>query len=186
MLHEAEVEHFHEIIVGTEPADQDVRGLEVAVDQTARVGLAERATDLAQQVYRPSWVHRSEFLHQSIDTQAIEPLHHVVEVAFFRHTEVIDLHRVNGAECGRGAGFTLEAPDERLTRPLTLPERAAAYELDRGRTRQQTVLRPPHFTHPTGANPLDQFVAADFTRVLQLQVDAVDEATDHIGQTAHM
>ena len=48
VLDQAEVEHLHEVIVRTEPADQDVRGLDVAVDQTARVRLAERVTDLPQ------------------------------------------------------------------------------------------------------------------------------------------
>ena len=53
MLDETEVEHFHEVIVGTEAADHDVRGLDVAVDQTTSMRLSERVTDLAQQVHRP-------------------------------------------------------------------------------------------------------------------------------------
>ncbi len=46
MLDEAEVEHFDDVIVRTKPADQDVCRLDVAVDQTTRVRLAERVTDL--------------------------------------------------------------------------------------------------------------------------------------------
>ena len=68
LLDETEVEHLDEVSVWTEPANHDVRGLDVAVNQTTRMSLAERVTDLPQQVHRPSRLHCSEFLHQSLET----------------------------------------------------------------------------------------------------------------------
>ena len=99
-----------------------------------------------------------------------------------RHTEIVDVDRVRGAECGRLARFALETARECVARSLTLAKRGAADQLDGGRAGQQTMLRPPYFTHATGANPLDQLIAADLARILQLQIEAVDDAGDHIGQ----
>ena len=82
-------------------------------------------------------------------------------------------------ECGRLARFALEAPHQRLAPALGFPA-CAADELDRRRTRQQTVLGQPHFTHATGANPLNQRIAADLARIFQLQVNAVDNAGSHV------
>jgi hypothetical protein len=39
VLDDAEVEHFDEVVVGTEPANEDIGGLDVAVNETVRVCL---------------------------------------------------------------------------------------------------------------------------------------------------
>src|SRR5678815_5701009 len=82
VLDEPEIEHFHEVIVRSEPADEDVRRLDVAVDQATAVRLAERVIDLPQQVDSPRRIHRSELPDQSLETQAFEQLHHVIAVSY--------------------------------------------------------------------------------------------------------
>ena len=49
-LHQPEVEHLDEVVVEAHPADVDVGGLDVAVDQSPRVRVGERVADLPQQV----------------------------------------------------------------------------------------------------------------------------------------
>jgi hypothetical protein len=48
-LTQAEVEHLDEVLVQTEPANEDVGGFDVAVDQTPGMRLAQRVTDLAEE-----------------------------------------------------------------------------------------------------------------------------------------
>ena len=50
-LHEAEVEHLHEIGIAAVAADEDVAGLDVAVDEARRVRLGERVADLPEEVH---------------------------------------------------------------------------------------------------------------------------------------
>jgi hypothetical protein len=36
-------------------------------------------------------IHSSEFPHQSLEAETLEQVHHLVEVAFFRHSEIVDI-----------------------------------------------------------------------------------------------
>ena len=49
----AEIQHFDEVVLLAVPADEDVRGFDVAMHQAARLGLGQRVTHLAQQVDGP-------------------------------------------------------------------------------------------------------------------------------------
>jgi len=51
----------------------------------------------------------------------------------------------------------------------------------RDATRQQAMLRSPDLTHAAGANPCDQLVAADLTRVRQPRVETIDYPRDDVG-----
>ena len=104
-------------VVGTEPADHDVRRLDVPADQTTSVRLAERVTDLTQQEDRPLRIHSSEFPHQSLEAEIFEQFHHRVEVAFFRHSEIVDIDggltspRADGSARGVRAAWTSSGVD---------------------------------------------------------------------------
>ena len=114
MFDEAEIEHLDEVVVGAEPAHEDVGGLDVAVDQAAAMRLAERVADLPQQMDRPRGLERTEFPHGPLEADPVEQLHHVIEVAVLGDAEVVHVDGVGGAERGRVLGFALETADDRL------------------------------------------------------------------------
>ena len=71
---------------------------------------------------------------------------------------------------------------EVLPRPEVSPSSSVRISLMAARTGQQPVLGPPHLAHAALADPLDQLVGADLTRVLQVHAEPVDDARDRVGQ----
>ncbi|MEJ2483150.1 MAG: hypothetical protein P8049_08555 [Gemmatimonadota bacterium] len=62
------------------------------------VRFAERQADLLEQVNGPIRPERSEPLHESVEVQAVEQFHHVVEGAIIRGSEVVQLDRMGRPE----------------------------------------------------------------------------------------
>jgi hypothetical protein len=98
-------------VVETAPADEDIRGLDVAVHQTRPVRVLQRVTDLSQQMDRARCRHRAEPLDQRFQIEAVEHLHHVVERAVLRDAEVVELHRVRRAQSSGRLRLALEAAE---------------------------------------------------------------------------
>ena len=90
--HNSEIQHLHEVVLLAVPAEEDVRGLDVAMNQAARLGLRQRVTDLAKQVDGPFGRSRPEAPKQRVGIEAVEQLHDVVEGAVGGDPEIEELH----------------------------------------------------------------------------------------------
>ena len=94
LLDESEVEHFHEVVTEAQPADMDVRRLDVAMHETLGVCLLERLADLTHDVNRTIGRHRTMLPHERLEIHPVEQLHHKVQRVVFGHAEVVKLHGV--------------------------------------------------------------------------------------------
>ncbi len=59
------------------------------MDQTERVRLSEGVARLSEQVHHTGWRHRPEPIHQRIEIDPPQELHHGVEVPVLGHAEVV-------------------------------------------------------------------------------------------------
>ena len=94
LLDEAEVEHLHVVDVTTLSAQEDVRRLDVPVNETGVVRFGEGMAHLAHDVDDPGWWHRAVLLDQTVQVLSIQQFHHVVEGPVRRDAVVVDLDRV--------------------------------------------------------------------------------------------
>ena len=90
------------------PRGEDVRRLDVAVDQARRVRLAQRLADLPQQVDRPPGRQGAVALDQLGQAQARQVFHDVVVGPVLGAAVVVDLDGVRVRERGRQADLALE------------------------------------------------------------------------------
>ena len=87
---EAEVEELDEVVKVAAAGGEDVRRLQVAVDQPGDVRLAQRAAHLSEQEDGPAGGQGAVALDQVGQAQATEKLHHVIEDALGGHAVVED------------------------------------------------------------------------------------------------
>ncbi len=149
--------------------------------------LRERVADLAQQVDRALRGQRPEPLHQRLQVEPVQQLHHVVEGAVFGDPEVVQLDGMGGPHERRCLGFALEPPQGLLSLLVADgPEHIGPHQLDRGRPRQHAVLGAPHLTHAALTEPLDQPIAPHLAglphRCTQLVHDAGADVSRHYDQ----
>lgn len=97
-----------------------------------------------------------------LEVEPLEQLHDVVEDTFRRHAEVVQSDRVRRVQRGRGLCLALEAADQGgcLDRGLEA-EQLGTDQLDRHRTRQHQVARPPDLAHSAVVQLLHELVAAE-------------------------
>ena len=106
---EAEVGDLHPALGG----DQDVGGLDVAVDDALAVRVVQRVADLAMMMVERLRGVEAGAVDDLVEIGALDELHDEVEVAFARGlAEVVDGDDARVAELGEGAGFALEAVGE--------------------------------------------------------------------------
>ena len=110
-LDQAEVEHLDEVVAQPEPPDVDVRRLDVAVHQAARVRLLQRLAHLAQDVDHAARGHRAVPPHQRLEVHPVEQLHHEVERLVVGDAEVVELDGVRRPQVRRGFGLAPEPHD---------------------------------------------------------------------------
>ena len=70
VLDQAEVQHLDEVVLEAEPAQVDVGGLDVAMDQPGVVRLRERVAGLPQEVHHPAGRQRAVAAHQGLEVDA--------------------------------------------------------------------------------------------------------------------
>ena len=88
---------------------------------------------------------------------------------------------MRGAECGRRrASRSKRRTSASRARWLSPSMLLRMSLIAAGRASKRCCAAIFHPSPP--ADPLDQLIAADLTRVLQLQVEAVDDAGDHVSQ----
>src|SRR6185436_4321644 len=108
---------------------------------------------------------RSEAVHDALEVETLQQLHHVVEAAALIHAEVVELHGMRRAQTRRHLCLALESTDELLARRARL--HLLSNQLDGGRTRKELVLREPDFAHAAGSERRNQAVTADGQAVVE-------------------
>ena len=108
LLGQAEVRHAR-LIVGV---DEDVRGLEVAVQDATLVRVVNRPGD-GLQILRGALGRQNAFLGQTREIRSLHEIHHQ-EVLAFMHADFVDGHDVGMLQARRRRGFDAEAFDELL------------------------------------------------------------------------
>ena len=93
--------------------DEDIIGLEVAVNDALAVRGSDRAQDLAHDVDRAPRLHRAGAGEDRRERLAIEQLHHGEWPAIRCDADVADIDDVRIADPARSEGFALE-PDDRF------------------------------------------------------------------------
>ena len=93
---DAEVEDLDEVRLAGALGQNDVLGLEVAVDDALPVRLVERAADLGQDLEHALRLHRP-LLQRIRETLPLDKLHRDVERAVVGLTEVEELESCSGA-----------------------------------------------------------------------------------------
>ena len=106
--YEAEVEQLDEVVPPAAPGGEDVRRLDVAVDQAGRMRLRQRLARLPQQVDDPAGRQRPVPPDQLVEAQPVQVLHDVEERAVLGPAVVVDLHGVRVRQPGRRADLVLE------------------------------------------------------------------------------
>ena len=148
-LRDAEVEHLRDLALVI-AGEEDVGGLEVAVDEAGGVRHGEGAADLRGD--RGDLARREGALaaEAAVQVLPLEQLHRDVGDAA-PHAVVEDLHDVGAPELGRGLGLALEAP-----RDLGRARGGRVHELERARRLELRVLRGPDGAHAPLAEGADE------------------------------
>ena len=145
------------------------------------VGLAERPTDLSQEVDGAAGRDRTILFDECLQVHSAEQLHHVIEGPLVGHPEVVQLDRMDRSKRRGCLRFALES--------RVRAQHFRANDLHGGRPYQHPVLCPPHLAHPTGSETLDESVATDISSLAELDPEAVYDSrhevrhpTTHVGR----
>ena len=149
-LGETEVEDLDPVVGG----EEDVVGLEIAVDDVAAVGGGEAVGD-PQAPGDGGDRGRRAVPEDPAERLALEELGHDVGLIVV-DADVVDGEEVGMIEGGGGAGLTLEA-----LAPIGAVRDLWRQHLDRHLAAELGVARPPHLTHPTGPDGGEDFVPAE-------------------------
>jgi hypothetical protein len=151
-LHEPEVDDLGDVRPPAALGEQDVRRLDVAVDEPDAVRLAERLADLAQDVDDAAGMHRTVAADELLEVDSVQELHRVVEEPVRRAPVVVDRDRVRRRQLRGHLDLPLEPREVHLAGALR------RQDLDRGRTAQQRVPRAIDRPHAALADLLDERV----------------------------
>ena len=142
-LGQAEVEHLDQPALGA----HQVRALDVAMHDPARVRLVERVGDLQSDLDDLADRQRP-LLHPRRQQLALDVLHHD-EVGAARFADVVGDRDVGRTQERRGTRLVEQArPAVRIRLEL------GGEELQRDRTAEPDIFRSIHFAHPAGAKAL--------------------------------
>ena len=143
----------------------DIRRFDVPVNQAAGVRLGKRGARLHQDVHRPVRRNRPELLHQGLQVQSIQQLHHEIERAVFRDAEIVQLHRVRRPQIRRCLGLAAKALDRELRpRAVHRPDHFRPDELDRRGAGKHAVGGRVDLAHAAAPEQLSQPVAPQLPR----------------------
>jgi hypothetical protein len=134
--------------------DEDVLGLEVAVDHARGVRRPERRADHPRQPQRLDHAEPAGLAQPAVHRVALEQLHHDERAAVAVIAEVEDLHDPRIADRGDRAGLVEEPVHDLGPRAVHRQQ-----HLDRGAPPEQRVLPEVHHAHPALPDLLDDLVA---------------------------
>ena len=180
-LGEAEVEQLGHVEHAAAVGDEDVRRLDVAVDEAVRVGFGQRVADLPHEVQQASRRERAVALDELAEVVAGQELHHVVKRAVGGAAVVVDVDRVPVRELGGGADFAFEAGEHAGVAGLL-----GADDLDGAGALHHLVLGEIDLAHAAAAEQLFEPVLAELLgdeRLAAQRVDRVDaDDAGHRGE----
>ncbi len=169
VLRDAEVEHLGDLVIVVRH-QEDVVGLEIAVDDARLVRAAEGARDVRDHAHGVHVRQPAQLEEPVRERLAVEQLHRDEGDGRRLVDAVIDdLHDVGAAQRGRGLRLPLEALEHlRLRADLRIDE------LDGDRRVERQVLRFPHRSHPALTELLGQAVTAgdDLACARRIHLDA--------------
>ncbi len=169
-----EIEELHAGRAVLARGQEDVLGLEIAVNDPERVGLVERARDLPQVEHHVGGGERGVIAAELLQVPPAQPLHHQEGHAAEpgRDVGVRHLHHVIAVDAGRRAGFAAEARQGEL-----VVHHRGVEDLERELLIGVEVLHEVHRAHaalcradarrdsaPRGQSPLRQLPGVTWTR----------------------
>ena len=149
-LGEAEIEHLHPALA----RDEDVRGLDVAVQDALAVRGVEGIRDLHAEIEQEAGGHRLA-VDDLVERLPLEQLHRE-EPLSLELVDGVDGADVRMVEGRRGARLALEPFDGRRR-----GRHFGRQELQRDRTAEPEILGLVHDTHAARADALDDLVMRD-------------------------
>ena len=152
-LREAEVDDLHEVAAGPHGLDDDVLGLQIAVNDVEVVGLGEGGEHLAEDVDDALEGERPLFVDDAGQVFPAEELHDQVELRAAL-AEVDHADRVRVIEAAGGAGLGDEADRRAL-----VAEEVRVDDLHRDRASEGLLLGPIDAAHTADADELEDPVA---------------------------
>ncbi len=147
--------HFDEVAARAHRLQDDVFRLEIAVDDVLVVRLGQRRQRLAQHVDDSPEGQRSVFVRGAREVAPAQELHHQVELAVGRVSEVDDAHGVRVIQLACGAGLR----DEPGGRVL-LPHQMGVDDLHRDGASEGGLLGAIDAPHTADADELEDKIAA--------------------------
>ena len=168
---QAEVEQLGHVVHPPAPRGEDVRRLDVAVDQARRVRLAQRPADLPQQVDRPRRRQGAVALDQLRQAQARQVLHDVVVGPVLGPAVVVDLDGVRVGERGGDLDLALEPLEG-----VRVGHGARPDQLHGAGALQELVLGQVDLAHPAGADPPPEAILAELPGLGDLPAQPRDRA----------
>jgi hypothetical protein len=154
-LRDPEIEELHVIAIAVVIDEEDVRWLQISMDDPLAVRRLEAARDPEGDVHRTfDGETRRAALEGGRQIDALEQLHHEVRAAL-ELADVVDAHDVVGLELRGGDRFPLEA----LERALLLGA-VVAHDLERDARLAPQMGRAIDAAHPAGAEARVDPVAA--------------------------
>ena len=175
-LGDAEIQELRHSVRG----DQDVAGLEIAMDHQVPVGILHRGADVAEQL-EALGDGALVLLAVTIDANAFDVLHHQVGKAVGRGSAIDQRGDVGMVKAGEHLALQAEAAQDFLR------IHAALDQLDRHLLLEFVVEArgQPHRSHASAADALLQFVGSDaMARRILLNVDAgADQSLGRAGET---
>jgi hypothetical protein len=153
-LGDAEVDDLGHVSARPVGHDEDVRGLDVAMDDALRMRGRERARDRQEHLDRLLRRHPAPPLQPAGERHALEELHHQERLAGFGLSEIEHAHDRRMAEPRRRARL----PEQALGGVDI--EALLVEHLDRHIDVEPQAARPPHRPHAPDAQPANDLVLA--------------------------
>jgi len=175
-LDQPEVQHLDKIHFPSIPADEDVRRLDVPVDETHFMGFGQRMADLAQDVNGPLRGNRPELLNQRLRIEAVQELHDIKKGSVRGDAEVVQSDCVRRAHGRRRLRLAFEAvPSHPLGSIAGGAHQFRPYQLNRSGPSQHTVPRQPHLAHSSTSKQTLQLITSHPPRLRYVETQSVDD-----------
>ena len=143
--------------------EQDVVGLEVAVNDAEAMRRLQSGGDLGHQPGRSRGLYPPLPLEQGAETLARHQLHGDEGPPVLGLAEIVDLNHVRVVDLGGVRGLPAEAGER-----VQVAREVAPQQLDGRRTLQPNILRLEHLPHAAGAEPLGE------------EISLADDAAEHV------
>src|SRR5258708_4922621 len=116
------------------------------MNHAVAVSVRERTANLTQDTRDSCWRLWTKLLHQSLQIDSVQQLHHVVEDTILCDTEVVQLHGMRGAQRSRRFCLLLEPASYEHSIASRLAKHVRLNQLDGRVASQHVMTSPPHLS----------------------------------------